>query len=178
MSDILANIEMIFIDIPPKHYKVPITLSMDEVASDGRPCYLPETDELAGLYEHAASEVPSVTMGKDLNCFTAVHCYASSSWWQGPHRKGDLCGRICQESRNWLRCKASIVNAFMQERLLSRRNIHYGDTPSSIEDLIIWWISSWSTIVNGRGPKRRPALYLHYMVRDLMPADPTDSCLD
>jgi len=72
MLDILANIETMFKDIAPGHRRVPITLSMDEVASDGRLCYLPETDEIAGLCEHAAAGLPSVKMGKDLSVVRAI----------------------------------------------------------------------------------------------------------
>lgn len=58
MSDILANINIMFSNVQPGHSKVGMTLSMDEIASDGQLCYLTDTDELAGLCECAAREVP------------------------------------------------------------------------------------------------------------------------
>jgi hypothetical protein len=66
MVDILANIKTMFKDIKPGHRKAGITLSMDEVASDGRLCYLTDTDDIAGLCEHA-SKLPSVKMGTNLD---------------------------------------------------------------------------------------------------------------
>jgi hypothetical protein len=59
ISDILKNIEILFkdIEIEPGHQRVGITLSQDEIAGDGRLCYLDETDEIAGLCEHVISEL-------------------------------------------------------------------------------------------------------------------------
>ncbi|KAJ7794981.1 hypothetical protein B0H14DRAFT_2621444 [Mycena olivaceomarginata] len=68
MSAILENIEMLFkndIEIG-EHKRVGITLSQDEIAGDGRLCYLDETDEIAGLCEHAVSELETLKMGTDL----------------------------------------------------------------------------------------------------------------
>ncbi|KAJ6552515.1 hypothetical protein B0H10DRAFT_2242119 [Mycena sp. CBHHK59/15] len=52
MSAILENIEMLF--------------KSDEIAGDGRLCYLDETDEIAGLCKHATSELETFKMGTDL----------------------------------------------------------------------------------------------------------------
>jgi hypothetical protein len=49
-----------------------LTLMMDEVASDGRLCYLTATDEIAGLCEHATEEFNSVKMGKDVCVARAI----------------------------------------------------------------------------------------------------------
>jgi hypothetical protein len=64
MMNFLANIATMFKNIQPGHKKVGITLSMDEI---GQLCYLPATDEIAGLCEHATSELQSVTMGCNLD---------------------------------------------------------------------------------------------------------------
>ncbi|KAJ7834472.1 hypothetical protein B0H14DRAFT_2590895 [Mycena olivaceomarginata] len=40
----------------------------DEIAGDGRLCYLEETDEIAGLCEHATSRLKTFKMGGDLTC--------------------------------------------------------------------------------------------------------------
>ncbi|KAJ7799847.1 hypothetical protein B0H13DRAFT_1482102, partial [Mycena leptocephala] len=67
VSDILENIEVLFSDIntgdsgPVLH-----TLSQDEIAGDGRLCYLDETDEIAGLCEHASARLKTFKMGDDL----------------------------------------------------------------------------------------------------------------
>ncbi|KAJ7147039.1 hypothetical protein C8R43DRAFT_890240, partial [Mycena crocata] len=68
ISDILENIEMLFKDKDEteEHHKVLITLSQDEIVGDGRLCYLPETDEIGGLCEHAISELETFKMGTDL----------------------------------------------------------------------------------------------------------------
>ena len=55
MSDIMANNKTFFKDIKPGHKKVGMTLMMDEVGCDGQPYYLADTDEIAGLCEHAGT---------------------------------------------------------------------------------------------------------------------------
>ncbi|KAJ7251090.1 hypothetical protein C8J57DRAFT_1078413 [Mycena rebaudengoi] len=67
ISDILDNIEILFGDIECGDYgRVGITLSQDEIAGDGRLCYLEDTDEIAGLCEHATSRLKTFKMGSDL----------------------------------------------------------------------------------------------------------------
>ncbi|KAJ7861119.1 hypothetical protein B0H14DRAFT_3619975 [Mycena olivaceomarginata] len=73
MRDILQNIEMLFKDIDVgEHGKVLHTLSQDEIAGDGRLCYLEATDEIAGLCEHAAAELDTFKMGTDLTAVRAA----------------------------------------------------------------------------------------------------------
>ncbi|KAK6988995.1 hypothetical protein R3P38DRAFT_2467008, partial [Favolaschia claudopus] len=50
-------------------------LSQDELAGDGRPCYFDATDEIAGLCEHANTELETFKMGSDL---TSVHATAKA----------------------------------------------------------------------------------------------------
>jgi hypothetical protein len=69
MRDILKNIEMLFKDVDARE-KVLHTLSQDEIAGDGRLCYLDATDKIAGLCEHATIELKTFKMGSDL---TSVH---------------------------------------------------------------------------------------------------------
>ncbi|KAF8967925.1 hypothetical protein BDZ97DRAFT_1755663 [Flammula alnicola] len=57
MLNIMANIEAMFKDVKPGHRKAGMTPSMDELASDGRPCYLTDSDEIGG---HSGTELPSV----------------------------------------------------------------------------------------------------------------------
>ncbi|KAJ7148569.1 hypothetical protein C8R43DRAFT_1088421 [Mycena crocata] len=76
MRDLLRNIEMLFKDIDVgEHGKVLHTLSQDEIAGDGRLCYLEATDEIAGLCEHANTELETFKMGSDL---TSVHAAAKA----------------------------------------------------------------------------------------------------
>ncbi|KAK7025775.1 hypothetical protein R3P38DRAFT_2778574 [Favolaschia claudopus] len=73
LLDIMKNIEMLFKTVNVGELgRVLITLSQDEVAGDGRPCYLDETDEIAGLCEHAHNELDSFKMGRDLTSVKAV----------------------------------------------------------------------------------------------------------
>ncbi|KAJ6569699.1 hypothetical protein B0H10DRAFT_2354990, partial [Mycena sp. CBHHK59/15] len=68
ISDILENIQILFesgIDAG-EYTRVGHTLSQDEIASDGRLCYLLETDEIGGLCEHANTELKTLKMGSDL----------------------------------------------------------------------------------------------------------------
>ncbi|KAJ6550750.1 hypothetical protein B0H10DRAFT_2242551 [Mycena sp. CBHHK59/15] len=67
ISDILENIETLFRDVDPGEYgRVGHTLSQDEIAGDGRLCYLEDTDEIGGLCEHATSCLKTFKMGADL----------------------------------------------------------------------------------------------------------------
>jgi hypothetical protein len=67
ISDLMENIEMLFRDTPVgQQGRVLITLSQDEIAGDGRLCYLPDTDEIGGLCEHAMAELETLKMGSDL----------------------------------------------------------------------------------------------------------------
>jgi hypothetical protein len=42
-------------------------MAMDEIAIEDRLCYLPETDEIAGLCEHASTALATVKMGENLD---------------------------------------------------------------------------------------------------------------
>ena len=160
-----------YIDIPSKHYKSSYyTVNGWSRKWWGRPCYLPETDELDGLCEHAATEVPSVKMGKDLTA--------------------SLLSTFIQAVRDG---KVHVAKGIFVAALARNDETDYGAKPvllmptckkGSYHDAAFimgilrqaWkvsscWISSWFTIVNRRGPKRCPALNLHCLVRDLTPAD-------
>ncbi|KAJ7702667.1 hypothetical protein B0H17DRAFT_1194559 [Mycena rosella] len=73
ISDILENIEILFGDVDPGDCgRVCITLSQDEIAGDGRLCYLDETDEIGGLCEHAMTKLKTFKMGEDLTSVEAA----------------------------------------------------------------------------------------------------------
>jgi len=171
MVDLLANIEMMFKDIKPGHKKVGITLSMDEVASDGRLCYLTETDDIAGLCEHA-SELLSVKMGNNLdvvrNIARAVKeglVHIGQEVFVAAFARNDetdygakpvLLLPTCKQGS--FRDSALIIEMLRQAWRLSP----YGE---SLHGPI------WSIASDG-DPKCRPALYLHCMVRELTPDQP------
>ncbi|KAK7015799.1 hypothetical protein R3P38DRAFT_3204349 [Favolaschia claudopus] len=73
MTDILENIEILFRDaVVSETGPVLHTISQDEISGDGRLCYLEETDEIAGLCEHATSKLKTFKMGSDLTCIEEV----------------------------------------------------------------------------------------------------------
>ena len=171
MVDLLANIEMVFKDIKPGHKKVGITLSMDEVASDGRLCYLTETDHIAGLCEHAR-ELPSVKMGDNLdvvrNIARAVKeglVHIGQEVFVAAFARNDETDYGAKPVLLLPTCKqgsfqesALIIEMLRQAWRLSP----YGE---SLHGPI------WSIASDG-DPKRRPALYLHCMVQELTPEQP------
>ncbi|KAJ7877403.1 hypothetical protein B0H14DRAFT_3436109 [Mycena olivaceomarginata] len=73
LTEIMANIEMLFKNIDVgEHSTVIHTLCQDEIAGDGRLCYLDDTDEIAGLCEHANTELETFKMGNDLTAVQVV----------------------------------------------------------------------------------------------------------
>jgi hypothetical protein len=95
MSDILENIETLFkndIDVG-EFTRVGHTLSQDEIASDARLCYLPETDEIGGLCEHAITELDKyIQNGLRLDIRS---CYSQGSSGRSCScREGIQCRRI------------------------------------------------------------------------------------
>ena len=172
MSDILANIKTMFKDVSPGHQKVPITLSLDEVATDGRLCYLPETDEIAGLCEHAVTGVPSFKMGKDL---TTVRTVTKAVHEDKIHIGKELL--VAAFARN------AETNYGAKPVLLmpTCKKGSFHDSALIIEKCRqAWKLSPYGETLHGPlsslgsdgCPKRRPALYLHCMVRELTPVDP------
>ncbi|KAF8055318.1 hypothetical protein FPV67DRAFT_1789064 [Lyophyllum atratum] len=172
MSDILANIETMFKDVLPGHRKAGMTLSMDEVASDGRLCYLPGTDDIAGLCEHAATGVASVKMGEDLNVIRAV----TKAVRDGKVHIGQevFVAAISRNDETDYGAKPVLL-------MPTCKKGSFRDSALIIEMLRQAWKMSpygellhgpiWSIASDG-DPKRRPALYLHCMYRELTPADP------
>ncbi|KAF8982145.1 hypothetical protein BDQ17DRAFT_1438041 [Cyathus striatus] len=75
MTDLIANINTEFKDIPVDHFIAGVTLSMDKIACDAQLVYLAENDDIAGLCEHAALQFHSIKMGTDLEI---VHSMASA----------------------------------------------------------------------------------------------------
>lgn len=73
LLDIMENIEILFRNIDAgEHARVGHTLCIDEIAADGRLCYLPETDEIGGLCEHSISELETFKMWSDLTSVKAM----------------------------------------------------------------------------------------------------------
>lgn len=171
MEDLLANIETMFKDVKPGHKKVGMTLSMDEIASDGRLCYLPETDDIAGLCEHA-SKLPLVRMGTNLDVVRSVaqavqdgQVHVGQEVFVAAFARNDdtdygakpvLLLPTCKQGS--FRDSAFIIEMLRQAWKLSR----YGEELHG---------PIWSIASDG-DPKRRPALYLHCMVKEITPEKP------
>ncbi|KAF8074685.1 hypothetical protein FPV67DRAFT_1619269 [Lyophyllum atratum] len=172
MSDILANIGIMFADVKPGHSRAGITLSMDEIASDGRLCYLTMTDEIAGLCEHAATELSSLKMGTNLNVVRAVRqalqegkIHVGQEVFVAAFARNDEEGYGARPVLLIPTCKRGSFrdSALVMEMLRQAWKISpYGE---SLHGPI------WSIASDG-DPKRRPALYLHCMTRELRPTDP------
>jgi len=172
MLDIFTNIEIMFKDVPPGHRKAGITLSMDEVALDGRPVYLTETDDIAGLCEHAATWGPSLKMGTKLDIIRAVR--------QAIH-DGEI--HIGQEVLVAAFSRNDETNywAWPTLALVTCKRGPFRDAALFIEKLRQGWkMSQYGEALHGPivsiasdgDPKRRPALYLHCMEHELTEADP------
>ncbi|THH17691.1 hypothetical protein EUX98_g9079 [Antrodiella citrinella] len=172
ISDILANIETMFSDVGPHHKRVGIVLSMDEVASDGRLCYLTATDEIAGVCEHAETELNSVKMGKNTDVIRIV-CEAV--------RAGKI--HVGQEVlvAAFARLDETDYGAKPCLLLPTCKRGSYMDAALHIEKLRqAWDISPYGARLHGPilsmssdgDPKRRPAYYVHCMVRRMVPSDP------
>jgi hypothetical protein len=171
MIDILANIEAMFKDVPADHFRCGITLCMDEVASDGRLCYLGETDEIVGLCEHAVS-LESVKMGSNLLAIRAIRQAVRDGTVHIGQEVFVVAFAQNDESNYGARpvllmptCKQGNFHgpALHIEKLRQAcRMSPYGEALHG---------PIWSIASDG-DPKRRPALYLHCMTHELKPDDP------
>jgi hypothetical protein len=171
MTDILANIEIMFKDVKPGHRKAGMTLSMDEVACDGRLCYLADSDEIGGLCEHSATELPSVKMGKNLNVIRAV----TQAIRDGKVHVGQevFVAAIARNDEEDYGAKPILL-------IPTCKQGSYHDSALVIEMIRQAWKLSpygealhgplWSIASDG-DPKRRPALYQHCMQRELKEGD-------
>lgn len=171
ISDVMFNIETMFKDVGPEHTKTGITLSMDEIASDGRLCYFPETDEIVGLCEHSVKEMCSHKMGKNLDIMNAVRRAVQ----EGTIHVGQEV-LVAAFSRNG----KTHYGARVVLMLSTCKMGSFKDAALIIQILReAWALSPYGEALHGPilsiasdgDPKRRPALYLHCMVRELKPDD-------
>ncbi|KAK7036855.1 hypothetical protein R3P38DRAFT_2488796, partial [Favolaschia claudopus] len=171
MTDILKNIELLFKDIPVSDEgRILHTISQDEIAGDGRPCYLDTTDEIAGLCEHANTELDTLKMGSDL---TAVHAAAKAVREGRVHvGKEFSVAAISRHSSNDYGAKPVLLMATCKQNSWQEN--------AKILQMInaAWKISPYGEILHGPipayasdgDPKRKAALYLLCMHRKVKPA--------
>lgn len=171
MEDLLANIETMFKDASPQHKRVGMTLSMDEISCDSRLCYLPENDNIVGLCKHAAS-LPTVKMGTELSIMQSVAqavregaIHIGQEVFVAAFAQNDGTDYGARLVLLMPTCKQGLYHIPVKIISMLReawRMSPYGEQLHG---------SIWSIASDG-DPKRRPALYIHCMVRELMPPDP------
>ncbi|KAJ3537998.1 hypothetical protein NMY22_g5352 [Coprinellus aureogranulatus] len=176
ISDILKNIEVMFknlrkLDGTPLK-RVGITLMMDEIASDGRLCYMPLEDLCVGLCEHGAEKFASTKMGQNLELIEAITLAL---------RAGEI--HIGQEILVVAFARNDEVNhAAMPVLILPTCKSGTALTFAVIIEKCrqAWQMSPYGEALHGPlwsiasdgDPKRRPSLYLHCMVKPIASADP------
>ncbi|TCD63415.1 hypothetical protein EIP91_005414 [Steccherinum ochraceum] len=168
LTDLMANIETMFKEVKPDGGGV--TLMIDEIACDNRLCYLAQTDDIAGLCEHAAS-LNSVKMGGDLS---VVHAIASAVREGKVHVGQEIC--VAAIARNNEKDYGAKV-------IMIRPTCKQGSYVEAAADITLlreaWRLSSYGRALHGPilsiasdgDPKRRPALYQHCMTHEVKPND-------
>ncbi|KAK7034826.1 hypothetical protein R3P38DRAFT_3312143 [Favolaschia claudopus] len=172
MMDLLRSIEILFKDVSvDKEGRILHTLSQDEIAGDGRPCYLDGTDEIAGLCEHANTELDTLKMGSDLN---AVHAAAQAAREGRVHvGKEFSVSAISRHSARDYGAKPVLIMATCKQNSWQEN--------AKILQMInaAWKLSPYGEILHGPipayasdgDPKRKAALYLLCMHREVKPGD-------
>ncbi|KAK7013944.1 hypothetical protein R3P38DRAFT_3322453 [Favolaschia claudopus] len=157
MTDILKNIEILFKDIPVGKE------GRDEIAGDGH--------EIAGLCEHANTELDTLKMGSDL---TAVHAAAKAVREGRVHvGKEFSVAAISRHSSSDYGAKPVLLMATCKQNSWQEN--------AKILQMInaAWKISPYGEILHGPipayasdgDPKRKAALYLLCMHREVKPGD-------
>ncbi|KAF9530963.1 hypothetical protein CPB83DRAFT_874875 [Crepidotus variabilis] len=172
ISDILENIKTMFEETQPGHRRVGMTITLDEISCDDRLCYLAETDDIAGLCEHAGSLFPSLKMGERLDVIRAV----AAALREGSIHPAQevLVAAISRNDESGYGARPVLI-------LPTCKRGSFRDAALIIEIIRQAWKMSpfgdvlhgpvWSIASDG-DPKRRPALFLHCMARELLPSDP------
>ncbi|KAK6972026.1 hypothetical protein R3P38DRAFT_3240892 [Favolaschia claudopus] len=172
MMDLLRSIEILFKNVSvDKEGRILHTLSQDEIAGDGRPCYLDGTDEIAGLCEHANTELDTLKMGSDLN---AVHAAAKAAREGRVHvGKEFSVAAISRHSARDYGAKPVLIMATCKQNSWQEN--------AKILQMInaAWKLSPYGEILHGPipayasdgDPKRKAALYLLCMHREVKPGD-------
>lgn len=170
MTDIHSNIKTTCSTIPPNHRRCGVTLMMDEINGNGRLSYQGETDGVVGLCEHAEKfgstwlgETPEVALSIALAVQRGEIHVGQEVFVAAIARQDDfdysarpiLLLPTCKQSS--FQDQALIVEMLRQ----AWKTSPYGEALHG---------PIWSIASDG-DPKRRPALYLHCMVRELQPPD-------
>jgi hypothetical protein len=172
MSNILANIETGFKDVDSNHYKTGITLCIDEIATEQRLCYLPETDEIAGLCHHSKS-LGSLVMGEDMKVVSEVARAVRITKEVHSAHETTVAAFSRHDSEKYGARPALLLPTCKKDQ-------DFRDTALEIKMLMEGWRISeygarfhgeiWSIASDGDA-KRRKALYLLCMARELKESD-------
>jgi hypothetical protein len=166
MFDLLENIEIMFKETRPDHFRCGITLSMDEIACDARLCYLAETDNIAGLCEHSAA-LGSLKMGENLDVSHAL-CKAIKEGRVHIGQEVFVAAFARNDGKDYGARPVLIMPTCKQGT--------FRDPARLIEKLLqAWRLSPYGEVLHGPvwsiasdgDPKRRPALFLHCSVHSL-----------
>lgn len=118
---------------------------MDEIASDGRLCYLPENDDIAGLYEHSAS-LSSVKTGNDLSVVRRIA--------QGV-RNGEIHVRqevfvaaFARNDESDYGANPVLLMPTCKQGSYQAHNQNYLNTAGSLSDVSVRPILAWTNMVN------------------------------
>lgn len=172
MLDIIHNINTVFGNPPSGQRKAPVTISIDEIACDSRMCWLADTDEIAGLCEHTRDLLPSLRMGEDLTIAQILHKGLKDKIIHMGHEIS-----VITAHRN---DKTNYGARVISMRVTCKRN-NFQHACLEIEMVRQGWalaecgerlIGPLIDLSSDGDPKRRPALYLHCMIKQLDPAEP------
>ncbi|KAF9042838.1 hypothetical protein BDZ89DRAFT_912987, partial [Hymenopellis radicata] len=171
MLDLFANIETGFKDVPPDHQRTGVTMCVDEVACEERPRWIRETDEIAGLCEHAA-ELDSITMGNDLTTVRALaHAIREAKTVHIGHEL-TVIAFSRHDGKNYGAKPVLILPT-------CKRGDYYGAAEQLALVMEAWRLSPYGEKLHGPvwsigsdgDPKRRPAFCMNYMWRRVLETD-------
>ncbi|KAJ7720806.1 hypothetical protein B0H16DRAFT_1335823 [Mycena metata] len=173
ISDIMENIEILFHDVDPGEQGcVGITLSQDEIAAEGRLCYLEDTNEIGGLCEHATAHLKTFKMGTNLTVIEAAVKYI---------REGKIHVGKEFSVAAFSRHAPTDYGAKPVLMLPTCKKSSWQSSAQNLQKLAwAWRISPFGeakhgpldTIASDRDPTRKAALYLVCMHRSLGVNDP------
>lgn len=172
MSDILANIETGFKNIGPDHYRTVISLSLDELATERRLSWIPETDEIAGLCHHSKA-LGTLKMGDDMSVVSGVARAVRTTKEVHYAHEATVAAFSRHDPQKYGARPALLLPT-------CKKGQDYYDAALEIKMLLEGWkISEYGAKLHGEvgsiasdgDAKRRKALYLLCMVRELKETD-------
>lgn len=175
LSDILKNIETVCgpnSGLPTPREIIGHSLAIDEIAGDGRLCYLPETDEIAGFCREHVGYLKTVKMGEDM---TAVHDAAKAVQDDKVHiAKEFTVMAVTRHAATSYDAKPIVLSPTCKKST-------WKDSVRVISTVLqAWKISPYGEVLNGPmwaissdgDATRRAGMYLLCMHKEVTPNDP------